>query len=248
MCLILDDREDSSLRRALTCYDLQVEVTRLEFADACWEGRGPRGPALIGIERKRLPDLVKSMTDRRLSGHQLRGMWQHYDYCYLIIEGLWRPDTSGGIELLSGSRWQSLYSGGSGVNFRQVDSYISSLELRGGVIVCRTASPTETAALYASRFHWWQKPWDDHRSHDQIYAVTPGDQLRRGRAALLTREPGLIEKIAAQLPGIDRKAWDVGKHFDSVQDMVLADEREWMEIDGIGKITAKQIVRVLKND
>ena len=247
MCLILDDREHDSLRRALAPYDLAIEVCRLEYGDIAWEGRGPRAkPVLIGIERKRLPDLIASMTDRRLAGHQLRGMYAHYDYCYLLIEGMWRPAIDGSIETLQSSRWLPLFSRGAGVNYRQVDSYLSSLEIKGRVIVCRSANVAETAALLSSRYHWWQKRFEDHHAHDQIFTRDPLTQLERGKALSYSREPGLVEKIAAQLSGIDRKAWDVGRRFKTVEAMVAATEREWMEVPGIGKTIAGQVVKELR--
>ena len=184
------------------------------------------------------------MQNRRLSGHQLRGMWSLYDYSYLVVEGLWRPHESGCIETFSSGRWKPIYHLRESVLYRQVDSYLSSLELRGGVIVCRTGSTEETAALYASRYKGWQKPWNKHHAHDEIYAPGP-EQQRRGKARLMSREPGLMEKIAAQLPGIDRKAWDVGCHFSSIREMILATETEWRKIPGIGKTTARNLVEAL---
>jgi ERCC4-type nuclease len=245
VCLILDDREESGLARALSVYDLSVSVARLEFGDCVFEGKGPSGPVMVAFERKHLTDLVTSMTDRRLSGHQMRGMSELYDYRYLVIEDNWRPSSSGGIEVWRGRSFIPLYSHRAGVNYRQIDSYIASLELRWGVIVCRTAFLAETAALYASRYMGWQKKWSDHHAHDVIYCPPPTPQTRRGKPFIATREPGLVELVAAQLPGIDRRAWAVGARFSTVAEMVLATEKEWCEIDGIGAITAKQVVAAL---
>jgi len=248
MCLLIDDREDDRLRRYLSVYDLPVDTARLEFGDAMYEGHGPKRPVLVGWERKRISDFVSSMTDRRLSGHQLRGMRLTYDYLYLVIEGYWRPDPYGGIEHLDGKNWRPLYASRQGVNYRQVDSYISSLELRMNVIVCRTANTQETAALYASRYLGWQKPWADHHAHDQIYCKDLLAPLNRGRALISPREPGLIERIASQLPGIDRKAWDVAAHFQTVERMMLATPNEWQAIAGIGKVTANQVWNALRTN
>lgn len=248
MCLVLDDREDTTLRRCLSIYDLAIEITHLDFGDCCFEGSGPGNkPVMIGIERKRLSDLITSMTSRRLSGHQLRGMAETYDYTYLLIEGLWRPDRAGGIEVFEG-HWKPLYSARRGVNFRQVDSYLSSLEVLGRVIVLRSNTQTETAAIYASRYHWWQKPFESHHSHDQIYATDPTANPSRGKVSMLSHTPGLVEKVAAQLPGIDRRAWEVGKRFKTVAELVSATERDWRSIPGIGKTIAKQVVKELNGN
>ena len=226
--LILDDRENSNIRGALKAYDVPVSIVRLDYGDACFEGHGPRGPALIAFERKRLLEFEQSMLDRRLSGHQLIGLAQHYDYVHIVIEGVWRLRREG-IEVLGGRGWRSV-----GMTYRQLDSYIASLEMMAGVVVIRTANEQETAAVYASRYHWWQKRWSDHHAHDQIFTRELTTPLRRGRAVIEIREPKFEERVAAQLPGVDRKAWDVAAHFGTVENMVLASKEEWMEIPGIG--------------
>lgn len=248
MCLVIDDREDTNLYKHLVCYDLSVERTRLEFGDACFEGCGPKGPALVGIERKHLADVAASMQNRRLAGHQLRGMWQHFDYCYLVVEDLWRPDSTGGIEINRNGKWYPFFAFGSGVNFRQLDSFLNSLEIRGNLVVVRSCSMRETAAIYASRYMWWKKRWDDHHSHEEIYSPGPEVSFRRGKAHIATAQPGVLEKVAAQLPGIDRKAWDVARRFGSVEAMTQATVKEWMEIPGIGKGIATQVVAALKGE
>lgn len=247
MCLLIDDREEPQLVRYLSSFDLQVEVTRLEYGDAVFEGRGPDGkPVMVCFERKHIADVIQSMTSRRLTGHQLTGMTSMYDYRYLVIEDNWRPDDHGGIELWRGRGWIPAFTNRRGITYRQVDSYVSSLELRSGIIVCRTCSPKETAFLYSSRYHNWQKPWHEHHAHEAIYCPPPTAQHHRGKPYFATREPGLMELIAAQFPHIDRKAWDVGDYFESIVEMILADEKDWCAIPGIGPVTAKAIVTAVR--
>ena len=255
MSLILDDREDDGLLRQLSVFDVPVSTARLEYGDCIFEGNGPSGRVLIAYERKHLSDLAKSMTDRRLSGHQIRGMRDYYDRCSLIIEDSWRPDTCGGIEVLSslksyppqnkpGNRWEwrPLYdSAKRGVSYRQLVSYLVSLDQLSGVSIHHSSRIRETAALLVAHYHWWQKRWEDHHSQELIYCRELGVPLRRGRVQVQTREPGPVEIFAAQLPGVDRKAWAVGEHFASIEDAVLADEKEWREIPGIGAVIAKQV-------
>ncbi|MBV9084020.1 MAG: hypothetical protein JOZ62_15190, partial [Acidobacteriaceae bacterium] len=85
-----------------------------------------------------------------------------------------------------------------------------------------------------------------HRSHDTIYAPGPDTLRAPGKAPIFTRAPGLVAKLAAQLPGIDRKAYDVERHFKTVSAMMSASEKDWQEIPGIGKQTAKQVVEILR--
>src|SRR5580704_11288745 len=116
MCLLIDRRE--SLRPAgrelithLRRYDLDLSLElELEYGDATFSGSGESGDSLIGIEHKRLSDLVAGMKDHRLSGHQLRGLWRLYDYVFLFVEGCWRPGPGGEIEELGPNGWHTFIS------------------------------------------------------------------------------------------------------------------------------------------
>lgn len=231
--LLVDSRERDDIMKRLSPYDIEVALTQLDYGDFCWEGSGPHGPALIGVERKRLTDLISSMTDRRLSGHQLRGMYKTYDHVYLLVEGMWRPTQSGAIEHFHGGGWNPLFFKGSGVNYRQVDSYLSSLAVLGHIEVCRTSFNSESAAWLVSRYNWWQKPWGDHHSHDQIYTGGPERGKGKGVRANVSTEPGPVELAANTFPGLDRRAWECGRYFKSVQAMVNATQQEWRECLGI---------------
>jgi ERCC4-type nuclease len=250
--LLIDDREDSHITTYLSAYDVPFDRIRLEYGDCMFEGSGPHGQALIGFERKRLSDLIASMQDRRLSGHQLRGMWETFDYCYLVVEGKWQPGPGGSIEVLGRRGWEPLYFKGSGISWRQVDSYLSTLEMKGHLVVCRTGDAKETAALYVSRWHWWQKSWGDHHAHDEIYAGGPSKHLEGpGRGVMpVVQGYGLIAKVAAQLPGVDRRAFELERQFKSVREMCNASEREWQLALGFKKPSkiAQGIVRALRGD
>lgn len=258
MSILIDDREDSTLGRHLASFGLPVTTVRLEYGDlAIQSGQG----LLIGYERKRLTDLITSMQDRRLSGHQLKGMWSNYDRVELIIEGIWRAGDHGEIEVVNmaartgaSGYWHPLFHRGSGISYRQVDSYLYSQYECGGVACWRTASLVETAHLYASRFHWWQKDYELHKSHDVLFSNNPSAQ-RRGAVTLHQGDPNPVTILAAQIPGLDAKAWDVGKHFMCPHDMINATEAEWREvcwtdrkgnIKHFGKDTARDIYNWLR--
>jgi ERCC4-type nuclease len=70
--------------------------------------------------------------------------------------------------------------------------------------------------------------------------------MARGRGHISTRTPGLVAKVAAQLPGIDRKAFDVEDHFKSVYSMVNADRKDWRIPGVIGEKTADEVYRVIR--
>src|SRR5580692_10605470 len=257
LMLLIDRRERNSLDKEISRLGVEVETTELEFGDCSFTGNGEAGPCVVGCERKRLTDLVNSMKNRRLSGHQLRGMWTAYDYCFLFAESVFRPGPGGEIEELVGRDWRPAYGSGAGsaISYRQLTSYLTSLELCGNVIVRRTGSVRETAAQMAALWHWFNdKSWSQHHAHDQVYSKVPGvkkghgsgwaephehsREWGRGRSAVLPNgeadHPSTLWLMAAQLPGIDRRAEKVAAYFRTVRAMANADETDWEGIDGIG--------------
>jgi len=248
--ILLDDREDPALASQLSRFGLPLSVVHLEYGDLAIQSSGG---LMIGYERKRLTDLIACMQDRRLAGHQLRSMWSSYDRVELVIEGLWKPNEHGAIEVPNGraGAWQTLYHRNSGISYRQVDSYLYSQYECGGVPCWRTGSLIETAHLYVSRFHWWQKDYELHKSHDVLFSNNPSAQ-RRGAVTLHQGDPNPVTMLAAQIPGLDAKSWDVGKHFDSPASMVNASETEWRKVcwtDRKGNIKhfGKDTVRSIRN-
>ena len=251
MSILLDDREDQTIANHLSRFGLPVTIARLDFGDLAIQASNGW---VVGYERKKLSDLISCMQDRRLSGFQLKGMYDLYDRVELVIESIWRPGDNGEIEVAANGHWTPLYHRGSGISYRQVDAYLYSQYECGGVAVWRTMSAFETANLYASRWHWWQKDYELHKSHDTLYCTDPAAQ-RRGAVTIHQGEPNAVTLCAAQIPGLDAKSWDVGKHFLSVQDMCNASEHEWRQVEWtdrkgnvkhFGKDSAAQIVAWLK--
>ena len=266
--MLILDRRETDLEPILRRHDVEVVVSELEFGDLLFTGNGPDGECMVGVERKRLSDLVNSMKDRRLSGHQLAGLWRSVDYVFLFVESVFRPGPHGEIEELRDRDWRPFYSvgkGSSAIAYAQVQSYLTSLELLGNVVVRRSPNMNATAAQYAALYSWFQKPWGKHHAHDQIYTNTPDKghgtgwgtphghdeefgKYGRGRAIVVGKPPSTCWRMASQLPGIDRRAEKVAEHFGSVRAMVEAGEKEWQAIDGIGKITARAVVRAIREE
>lgn len=223
--------------------------TKLAFGDFAFEGNGPHGKVSIGIERKRIEDLMESMTSKRLSGHQLLGMSDLYDYGYLIVEGLWKPGLNGEVLISNRGGWASKQT-----PYRAIDNYLTTLELRAGLMVRRTGMPEETVFAVVDLYRYWtEKLWKEHRSHDEIYA--PGSEGRHvdaRRLRLVARNITLAQKtaenIACQLPGIDRRARDVAKFFGYRSTRIVnAGVDEWVKA-GIGKGTAEKIVKAVRGE
>ena len=218
-----------------------VTLTHLNYADIAFLGRGPDDlPISIGIERKRLNDLVTSMTSGRLSGHQLPGLSAAYDIVYLIVEGIWRPNPRNGIlEKPVAKGWAPLRLGSRTFMATEILGFLNTLRICAGVYIWRTAMPRETVQYVNSLHHWWvDKAMDEHRSHTLPHAPY---------ASLSTKRPSIVQRIAAELPGVGfGKSKSVSKRFNTILEMVMASEKDWREVEGIGKTLAKRITKLLQ--
>lgn len=252
--MLLDDRESdlAYLSPALKNLGVDNATCRLDFGDACFIGHGADSSGApcevaVGLERKRLNDLISSMQDRRLSGHQLRGMARAYQYTFLFVEGMWRGGDHGAVEIYSGGGWKPYYTrrgggartwSGAAISYRQVMNYLTTLELVGGVHVRFTSTNEQTAHQYAALYHWFtEKPWHEHQSCNEIYAKGRGVQrdLPGGRKLAETSKPHFARLVAMQIPHIDGRERYVVKHFGSARAMANATVEEWVNLPWVTK-------------
>lgn len=256
--LILDRREPDDLVSAVRHLGVEVSVSELEFGDCAFAGNGENGDCMVGVERKKLDDLINCMRDRRLSGHQLRGLWQAYDYVWLCIEGVWRPGPAGEIEQLRGREWRAYFSSRDrhAVSFRQLAAFQDSLTLRSRsatgepLRIIRTQGVRETALRYAALYSGFvEKKWSDHHAHDQIYCPEPTMPKRGGRAGLVQEKVTVAWKIAAQLPGLDgKRGLCAAKYFKTPRAMANANETDWQAVEGIGPKLAAGAVKAMTEE
>lgn len=217
-----------------------VEVRRLDYGDACMQGNGAGGmPVCIGVERKRIRDLVNSMTSGRLSGHQLIGLCNTYHVVVLVVEGRYRQAGNGVLEVWCGrdAGWQILAQGRHTHMFRDIMAFLHTLSNVAGIKVWHTADVAETAAYIASMHYWWTaKEWEEHRSHTDPYDAYTGK--------VPLHKPSVKRMVAMQLAsGIGwERAGAADLAFDSVRDMVNADMAAWESVAGIGPTLAARIV------
>jgi ERCC4-type nuclease len=143
---------------------IDVALTTLEFADIAFEGQGDNDASVfVGIELKKLPDLISSLRTGRLSGHQLPGLAASYDYRWLLVEGTWRPDAKGRITTPRRySQWAAL----PGMAVAEMEKRVLTLELMGGLRVRHTSSRACTLHFIASLYRWFTDgAMDRHTSH-----------------------------------------------------------------------------------
>lgn len=239
--LLLDDRTGSGdLLPHLRTLGVPTTLSRLDFGDAAFVGVGPEGaPRHIGIEIKQVQDVLQCIGDGRFAGHQLPGLVSHYDQVWLIVEGQYRPSKEGVLEVFRRGNWWGAYANKStSAMYKGLDAWLMTLEIKAGVRFRRSADRWETARILADLYHWWvTKGWDEHKSHLALHETRPD--------SLLLKKASVLRMVAAQLPGIGwQKSMDVDRHFRSIREMVLASEKEWAKVPGIGKTIAQRLVKV----
>uniref|UniRef100_A0A6M3K154 Putative nuclease n=1 Tax=viral metagenome TaxID=1070528 RepID=A0A6M3K154_9ZZZZ len=219
------------------------KIQRLSYGDVMFTGNGPEGVTYrIGIERKVVRDLISSMANGRLVGHQLAGMKNSYNVVYVLVEGAFRPaQDSGLVEMYSRHCWHVADFGESRRRFmyRDIVAFLNTLGICGGVTVLRAGTRVETAAIVSALHYWWtNKEFEEHHGHMKEFV--PEVVLPLGKVST-------VRRVAMTLPGI---GWElssrVADKFENVLQMVSAPVEEWETIPGIGNGIATKAVRELR--
>lgn len=241
--ILVDDQSGSSALfpfiRALTA---NVILTRIEppFGDIAWYGNGPNGTTLrVGVEYKQMDDLLTCMIDGRFSGHQAIGMVNHYDRRYLLVEmDRFRFDRNTGVlQKIKMKEWRDVTRNGQGFTYRDLEHWFTTIEEMAQFRVVRTPSSSESARWVLAKYTWYTvKDWDEHNALKQFHVPPP--------PVAMFQKPGVVRRVAKELDGI---GWDrsaaVAAKFGSVREMVCASEKQWREVEGIGKILSERIVK-----
>jgi ERCC4-type nuclease len=208
----------------------------LEFGDACFEGNGPDGKIAIGIERKKIGDMLNCIDDARYAGHQRPGMLAMYNKSVLMLEGVWKPEPVTGylMECVAQLTWRPYKYRSQVVRYNKLFRYLISIQL-SGVIVITTRDVEQTAYNIVELYHYFGKPWDGHTSLLEIQKLNIPEM--RGK-------PSLVRRWASDLDGIGVKhSMEAEKVFKTPYDLAKSDESDWLRIQGIGVGTAQNIVK-----
>ena len=250
--IIADPREPQGLIELISSRvngRIKYSTQELNSGDYAFFGNGPDGEITVGVEVKKLHDMLGSERSGRIAC-QIASMVEEYQICCLIIEGIFRPGETGLIETFTRGGWGTLNL--STVKQREertrkndfryygeLDNYETSLEMRRNVMVKETSSRGHTAWRIANLYHYFQKPWDAHSAVEQV----------KIQSGLITKRASHLRMMAAQLPGIGwGRAGKVEKYFGSITGMVNSSLEQWLEIEGIGKKTAEGVLRVLMEE
>jgi ERCC4-type nuclease len=241
----IDDRENPrdnpslDLQPLIESLGVKTKLDHLPYGDYCFVGNGPAGPgmAFVGVERKRIKDLLSSMRTGRLHGHQLPGMTGHYDFCYLIVEGIVRRNPENGLlEMGVSGSWREVTVGSSRFMADTLEHFLCTTELTQ-VTVRRTSGARESAEQLVSLYHYWNnKLWSEHKSLKVIY--TPPNPV------VACGELPLVRRWAKELHGVGyEKSMAVADRFGSGRVLACAPVQEWVKIPGIGMGIAERAVK-----
>lgn len=220
----------------------------LPYGDACWYGLGPGGAQVgVGVELKRVNDLLGCLHDGRFVGHQLPGMLLAYQYTYLMVEGITRPGADGNLEVFKpyrndkGGEWYTVRIGTRTCEYDKWEAHLETLRRKTPLRVIHSTGPAHTARELVSLYKWWAHGggWDSHQSHTGVH-IPPDPHVRLLTQPLYRRT---VLKVAQQLPGVREVIADrVQARFMTVREMVEAGAKDWESVDGIGAGKALQIM------
>lgn len=237
MTLLLDQRTGSIELHPLL--RTPHTVCHLDFGDAAIIGRTNDQEISVGIERKRIHDLLSSMESGRLVGHQIPGMLEEYDRSYVLVEGLWRPDDDRRLVVYKGKGFSPIQHGSRRYGTKDIHSFLTSIREMFGIWVITTGSSSHTAAWIDDLHYWYNKK--KHRT-GEVMVANPAPALGVG-----FRRPTTLARMLVGLDGVGgRKALDLANRFGSMEELMSASPSDIMEVEGIGETIAEGIWRQLR--
>lgn len=215
---------------------VKCDAVPLQFGDAAFEGNGDDGTIGIGVERKRLHDMLNCIDDSRYSAHQRVGMAKMYRKSILMLEGHWKAREDGilmeGFD--GGTKWTPCKYRSQSVMYSKLYRYLLSIAL-SGVIITYTRDINHTAFNICEIFHYFQKQWRNHTSLLEVQKLN---------IPALSGKPTLTRRWASDLEGVGVKfSIEAERMFKTPINLAHSDETEWLRIPGIGVRTAQDIVK-----
>lgn len=231
--LLVDSAVGSNkLVRPLQNLGLDAQLTSID-ADIAFEGRGIGGaPVTIGIEYKKLGELVQSLHTQRLQGHQLYKMNVGFDFRWLLIEGEVLLTREGYLARRQRKRVVKLEGS---MTLTDLYKRLLTLQICGGLTPVFVDTVDGSLRFIEALYRFWtDKNQDEHKSHIAIYEpapLVPVSQFRRTVATL----PGIGLELSAR----------VERHFGSIRTAVDSGLAEWCRVEGIGTRTATRVIDAL---
>jgi ERCC4-type nuclease len=226
----------------------------MDFGDVAFIGDGPQGPMTVGMEVKKMGDLINCIESNRFTGHQLPGLKASYDVAYLVVVGEHRANWDTGelqikIDKGSGQFWWTVKQGNRTWMHYDFMAWLTMVEVGWGVRTRTVTDYKELARVIVEMWRVLNKPWEEHKTLRPWYLGPEG--------ATPFAKPTLVERVVSQVEGIGQaKAREIGKRFTTVGELVGAPPihpedkaallkaalQVWKGIPGVGKPTASKIL------
>lgn len=215
----------------------------LPAGDFCFAGEGPNGDCLIGVERKRIKDMLSGLRTGRLSGEQIPKLLSHYDYSFILLEGTFRTNWySGVLEDKYGKDYSPVLVGKSTFSGLELESAVASILACTPIRYIRTRTERDTVEWLVSLNHAFSKPWDQQMS--KVTAIHQPEQYATvGKAST-------VRRVAHALTGLGwERSGTLDQNYGSVWDMVSTDPdclcvrpaKDYTKLPGFGKVLSQRV-------
>lgn len=248
--VIIDDRDGSRDLASIYPLEERAILGHLEAADVMLTGHGPNASTItIGVEVKSVSDLLTSISTGRLGGHQIPKMIPAYNYTWLLVYGEVRPSTDNYLMIYKSKSykrrkpgWVRYRVGGRDVPWSYLEGWLITAQLFSGIRIKWVLDLGTAARWLCILDRWLEKPWERHRGLS-VFDRSGEPGLMPGVGAVESQ----IARTAASLPAINWvRGHAAARRFESVSDMMNADPADWEQIDGIGKIIAREVVSTIR--
>ncbi len=203
-------------------------------------GNGPSGGILVGVEVKKIQDLLSSISTGRLAATQLPTLLDEHSEVWLLTIGSWRAGVNRRLEVRGHKNWFPYRIGKRYVPVSYIESFLIEIQVLG-VHVKQAHDIGEAVNWVMALDSWWGKPWDKHR------AMRKSD--RSGERALMPDMDDNVRQmveVAQKFPVLGyERAWAAAHCFPNTRAMVNATVEQWMEVPGVGKVIARAVVEAL---
>lgn len=234
MILVDDQSGSKDLFPYIKSINPATILTRLDppFGDIAWIGEAEGGGSTrVGVEYKKINDVLDCMIDGRFAGHQLPGLVNTYQRVYLLVEfgytrwdrvggGLqrWQPDGKGK------GWWRDVLRGGRSFTYRDLEHWFTTMEEFAQLRIVKTPDEYESARWVTSKYSWWTgKGWDEHDSIKQFHVPRP--------PVAAFAKPGIVRRVVKELHDVGwERSGPIAEHFGSVIRAATASADEWAGI------------------
>lgn len=223
----------------------------LYAGDFCFVGNGQDGPVQVGVERKRIYDLITSIRFGRLSGEQIPKLLdpqRGYDYSWIVVEGtaFWKMNYySGLLEVRRGRDWVPLTIGKQTFLGLEIQSALNDIMTMTPIQIHFSRDEQDTVQFVLGLAHSFHKPYESRHHHVGIHR--PGKYATVGKASTVRRVANVLHNVGWERSG------SVEQNFPSVARMCgkaeaheclcpickeaeLSAVRTWKSTPGFGKV------------